>query len=207
MSSCGPMIGRSSEVKRRVSRSSSAGERLARLAAHAALRAAVGKAQERALPRHPHRERGALAERHLRVVADAALRRADACSSAGRGSPGRRRAARRPSAPGSRRSSSAPDSAGARRCRPESPRSGQPGRTARPPFGTAAYPTRAGHGQARLAGSPRPAESSLPLRDLSPDRPRARGGRESPMHARASVGRSRTAARSTATLVTPPSRR
>ena len=34
-----------------------------------------GKAQQRALPRHPHRERGALAERDVRVVADAALRR------------------------------------------------------------------------------------------------------------------------------------
>ena len=48
----------------------------ARIAANAALRAAVRKPEERALPRHPHRERGALAERHLRVVADAALRRA-----------------------------------------------------------------------------------------------------------------------------------
>ena len=35
---------------------------LARVAAHAALRAAVRQAQERALPGHPHRERGALAE-------------------------------------------------------------------------------------------------------------------------------------------------
>ena len=48
---------------------------LPRVAAHAALGAAVRKAQERALPRHPDRERRALAERHLRVVADAALRR------------------------------------------------------------------------------------------------------------------------------------
>ena len=48
---------------------------LARVAAHAALRAAVRQAQQRALPGHPHRERGALAEGHLRVVADAALRR------------------------------------------------------------------------------------------------------------------------------------
>ena len=36
-----------------------------------------GQAQERALPRHPDRERRALAERDLRVVADAALRRAE----------------------------------------------------------------------------------------------------------------------------------
>ena len=50
---------------------------LARIAAHAALGAAVGKAQQRALPRHPDRERSALAERDLRVVADAALRRAE----------------------------------------------------------------------------------------------------------------------------------
>ena len=50
---------------------------LARVAADAALRAAVGQAQERALPGHPDRERGALAERHLRVVADPALRRAE----------------------------------------------------------------------------------------------------------------------------------
>ena len=48
---------------------------LARVAANAALRAAVRQAEERALPRHPHRERRALAERDLRVVADAALRR------------------------------------------------------------------------------------------------------------------------------------
>ena len=48
---------------------------LARVAADAALRAAVRQAQERALPRHPDRERGALAERHLRVVADPALGR------------------------------------------------------------------------------------------------------------------------------------
>jgi hypothetical protein len=36
-----------------------------RVAADPALRATVGKPEERALPRHPHRERGALAERHL----------------------------------------------------------------------------------------------------------------------------------------------
>ena len=50
---------------------------LPRVAADAALGAAVGQAQERALPGHPDRERGALAERDLRVVADAALRRAE----------------------------------------------------------------------------------------------------------------------------------
>ena len=48
---------------------------LPRAAAHAALRAAVGQAQQRALPGHPHRERRALAEADVRVVADAALRR------------------------------------------------------------------------------------------------------------------------------------
>ena len=47
-----------------------------RLAPGAALRAAVGETEERALPSHPHGERGALAERDVRVVADAALRRA-----------------------------------------------------------------------------------------------------------------------------------
>ena len=47
----------------------------ARIAAHASLRAAVRQPEERALPGHPHRERGALAERHLGVVADSALRR------------------------------------------------------------------------------------------------------------------------------------
>ena len=50
---------------------------LARVAADAALRAAVRQAQQRALPRHPDRERRALAERDLRVVANAALRRAE----------------------------------------------------------------------------------------------------------------------------------
>ena len=49
---------------------------LARRAAHAALRAAVGQAEQRALPRHPHRERRALAERDVGAVAKAALRRA-----------------------------------------------------------------------------------------------------------------------------------
>ena len=47
-----------------------------RVAAHPALRTSVGKPQQRALPRHPHRERRTLAERHLDVVAQAALRRA-----------------------------------------------------------------------------------------------------------------------------------
>ena len=50
---------------------------LARVAAHAALRAAVRQAEQRALPRHPHRERRALAEVDALVVADAALRRAE----------------------------------------------------------------------------------------------------------------------------------
>ena len=53
------------------------GRHLARVAADAALGAAVGQAQQRALPCHPHRQRGALAERDLRVVANAALRRAE----------------------------------------------------------------------------------------------------------------------------------
>src|SRR5207244_6372537 len=53
------------------------GRQGARIAADAALRAAVGQAQQRALPGHPHRQRGALAERDVRVVADAALRRAE----------------------------------------------------------------------------------------------------------------------------------
>ena len=46
-----------------------------RVAADASFRASVRQSEERALPRHPHRERSALAERHLRVVADPALRR------------------------------------------------------------------------------------------------------------------------------------
>ena len=52
-----------------------AGRQLARVAADAALRAAVREPQQRALPRHPDGERGALAERDLGVVADPALRR------------------------------------------------------------------------------------------------------------------------------------
>ena len=48
-----------------------------RVAADTALRAAVREPQERALPRHPRRESGALAERDLGVVAHAALRRAE----------------------------------------------------------------------------------------------------------------------------------
>ena len=72
----------------------------ARVAAHAALRAAVGQAEERALPRHPHRERRALAERDLEVVADPALRRPEDArvldAVAGKDDP----VARRPSAPG-----------------------------------------------------------------------------------------------------------
>ena len=49
---------------------------LPRVAPNAALRATVRQSQQRALPGHPHSQRGALAERDLRVVADAALRRA-----------------------------------------------------------------------------------------------------------------------------------
>ena len=47
-----------------------------RRAAHAALGAAVGQPEQRALPRHPHRQRGAFAERDVGAVAKAALRRA-----------------------------------------------------------------------------------------------------------------------------------
>ena len=159
MSSCGPMIGRSSEVKRRVRRSSSPSESSARVAADSALGAAVGEAQERALPRHPHRERRALAERHLGVVADPALRRPrdarvlDAVAGEDDAPPvvhsHRDRDDRRPL--GERRRSAM--SSGM-------PATGPPDRTARPPCGRAACPTRAGHGQALPAGSPRPAESS-----------------------------------------------
>ncbi len=46
-----------------------------RVAADASFRSSVRQPKERALPRHPHRERSALAERHLRVVANPALRR------------------------------------------------------------------------------------------------------------------------------------
>ena len=46
-----------------------------RAAADTAFGAAVRKTQQRALPRHPHRQRRALAERDVRVVADPALRR------------------------------------------------------------------------------------------------------------------------------------
>jgi hypothetical protein len=45
------------------------------LATDAALRAAVGEAEEGALPGHPHREGRALTECHRRVVADPTLRR------------------------------------------------------------------------------------------------------------------------------------
>ena len=47
----------------------------ARVAADSSLRPAVREAEQRAFPRHPHGERGALAERYLEVVADTALRR------------------------------------------------------------------------------------------------------------------------------------
>ena len=46
-----------------------------RVAANAALRAAERQAHQGALERHPHRERGALAQRHARAVAEAALHR------------------------------------------------------------------------------------------------------------------------------------
>ena len=48
---------------------------VARTAPHAAFCAPVGEAQQGALPRHPHRERRALAERDVGVVAHPALRR------------------------------------------------------------------------------------------------------------------------------------
>ena len=47
-----------------------------RVAAHASLRPAVRQAEQGAFPRHPHRQRGAFAERHLGVEADTAFRRA-----------------------------------------------------------------------------------------------------------------------------------
>ena len=47
-----------------------------RVADHAALRAAERQAHQRALPRHPHRERLDLVERDVGVIANAALRRA-----------------------------------------------------------------------------------------------------------------------------------
>ena len=50
--------------------------KLLRIADDAALRAAERQAHERALPRHPHRERLDLVAGDVRVVADAALRRA-----------------------------------------------------------------------------------------------------------------------------------
>ena len=46
-------------------------------AADATLRTPVGQSDERALPRHPHRECSALAEGHVVVVADAALGRSE----------------------------------------------------------------------------------------------------------------------------------
>ena len=46
-----------------------------RVADHSALRAAERQPHQRALPGHPHRERLHLVERHIGVVADAALRR------------------------------------------------------------------------------------------------------------------------------------
>src|SRR5512133_3808072 len=69
MSCWGPSTGRSSDVKRRVSACSSS--------ADAALGSAVREPQQSALPGHPHRERRTLAEIDLRVVANAALRRAE----------------------------------------------------------------------------------------------------------------------------------
>ena len=49
----------------------------ARIAPDAALRPAVGKPQQRALPGHPHRQRRALAQRDVGVVPHPALRRAE----------------------------------------------------------------------------------------------------------------------------------
>ena len=43
---------------------------------HAALGAAVGQVHQRAFPRHPHGQRAAFVQRHLGVIADAALGRA-----------------------------------------------------------------------------------------------------------------------------------
>ena len=95
MSSCGPMIGSSSAVKRRVTAWSSPLRHRARVAADPALGAAVGQPQQRALPGHPHRERGALAERDVRGRSGYRPWSARGRSSAGRGSPGR--PTRRPS--------------------------------------------------------------------------------------------------------------
>ena len=76
MSFSGPISLMISLVKRRVIRSSSRARHLLRVADDAALRAAERDAHQRALPRHPHRERLDLVDGDVGVVADAALRRA-----------------------------------------------------------------------------------------------------------------------------------
>ena len=76
MSFSGPISLMISVVKRRVIRSSSRAREQLRVADDAALGAAERQAHQRALPRHPHRERLDLVERDAGVVADAALRRA-----------------------------------------------------------------------------------------------------------------------------------
>ena len=50
---------------------------LARVAGNAALGAAVGQTGQGAFPAHPHRQRRHLAQRHVRMIAQAALGRAE----------------------------------------------------------------------------------------------------------------------------------
>ena len=78
MSFSGPTRTSISVKNRRVSASSSFWLRLLRIDDHATLAAAVRDADHRALPGHPHREGLDLVERHVLVIADAALGRAAA---------------------------------------------------------------------------------------------------------------------------------
>ena len=103
MSSCGPMNGQQLGGEAARDALDLGVRQRARVAADAALRAAVGQPQERALPRHPDGEGGALAERDLRVVADPALRRPHDARVLHAVAGEDRRACRRPARPGRRR--------------------------------------------------------------------------------------------------------
>ena len=137
---CGPITGRSSAVKRRVSRSSSPRDSSRGSQRDAALRAAVRQPQERALPRHPHRERRALAERDAPGRSGCRPWSGRATASAAPGSRGRPQRSRRPASRASRRRVSARGSAAPRRGPPSPPARSTTCRTGRRPGGRAGRP-------------------------------------------------------------------
>ena len=162
MSISGPMNGARSLVKRRVTRATSACDMRPRVAADAALGAAVREPQQRALPGHPHRERRAFAEVDARRRSECRPSSARAPTSAARGRRGTSGRSRRRAGPAARGSPPAPGSAAARRRARRCRRTAGPARAASAPARRAACPTRAAEPNA----GPRPCEDCTPVLEV-----------------------------------------